>query len=352
MGSVRSRAREFLTSLAVSAMMALLLLAVSEGVLRLFAPQAPRTEPLSGGSRAVPDSLLGHRYRPGSRAVHRTPEFTAHYDIGPDGLRPTGNPPPDSAAVRILTIGDSFTFGDCNDAIDAWVSVLERTLREAGTPAAVINGGVEGYDTRSELLYLRELAPGARPDVVVLGFLANDVYTNRPLADAPALSATDAHSARPVLHTVELAKRMLMQNDRMYARLFLLTARKNYYATVPSAKVLRQTEITQTLLGEMSDYCQARGMRFVVVSIPQQFAMLAVADGFDFPGIDPAIIESRLSPAVRASGALWIDTLPALVDDYRAHRVDLYYRMDGHLTPRGNRVVGTCVADALLHSNG
>lgn len=318
-----------------------------EVLLRVAAPQVASTENVGGFARAIPDSGLGHRYRPGAVAIHRTPEFTARYEIGSDGRRVTGTPAADTAAVRVLVLGDSFTFGAGNESDRVWTAVMENSLRERGLNVEVWNAGVEGYDTRSELLLLQRLAPVVRPHVVVVGFLANDVYTNTP-ADAPAPSSAREHRGRRLeLHTVELGKRLLMKNDRAYARLFLLTSRKEYYAASPSPLVSRQIGVTGDLLGALRGYCEQHGIAFAVVSMPQQFAVLSLGRGLSFPGIDPTVIDANLARIAAETGFPWIDVLPVLAADYREHGEDLYYRLDGHFTARGNRLVGEAAAAAL-----
>lgn len=341
---LRRFAKDTATSLAVTAA----LFALFEVALRLAAPQTPRTEAADGMSRALPDSVLGHRYRPGSRAIHRTPEFTAEYVIDARGRRARATPPPaDSAAARVLVLGDSFTFGDGNAEPDTWLRVMERALHERGQAVDVVNAGVEGYDTRAELLYLEELLPEVRPRVVVLGFLANDVYTNTPPEGPAPKSSAEHRGGGFTLHAVEWAKRVAMQNDRLYARLFLLSARRAYYATPPSDRVVRQVALTRELVARMQSRCAEEGAAFVVVSIPQQFAVLARAGGMTFEGIDPTMIDGAMAALARERGFPWVETLPALSDAYRAERADLFHRVDGHLTAAGNAVVGRVAADAV-----
>lgn len=341
------RVRRFARDAGVSALVAFALFALLEAAFRIAAPQTSRTEPTSGGSRAVADSVLGHRYRPNAHARHRTPEFDVEYIINDNGRRDSTPATGDSLAVRVLVLGDSFTFGDGNAEGDVWTAVMERALTARGRRVDVVNAGVEGYDTRSEALYLEELEAGVRPDVVVLGFLANDAYTNTP-AGTPVPPSANASSGRLFpLHTVEWAKRMLMQNDRAYARLFLMTSRREYYATPPGKRVERQIEITRQWLQRMETFCSARGIRFAVVSIPQQFAVIAGARDLHFAGVDPETIDRQLAPVARTSGFAWIEMLPELTAAYRSRGVDMFYRVDGHLTREGNHVVGEAAAAAL-----
>jgi len=339
------RLRRLARDAAVSAAVAVGLFAVVEIALRVAAPQTSRTEVLSGAPRAIKDPVLGHRYRPNAHARHRTPEFDADYLINSHGRRDSPPPEDDSLAVRVLVLGDSFTFGAGNAEADVWTAVMERTLAGQGRRVDVVNAGVEGYDTHSEALYLEALAPELHPDVVVLGFLANDVYTNTPAETPPA--DVDHPGGGVELHAVEWARRMVMQNDRAYARMFLLTSRKAYYSTPASEQVRRQIEITGGWLTRMEAFCRERGVRFAVVSIPQQFAVIAGARGMSFRGVDPGVIDRELSELARERGFPWFEMLPPLVEAYRSSGVDMFYRADGHLTPAGNRVVGEAAAGTL-----
>ena len=343
------RFARFLRDCAISGAVALGVLLVTEIVLRLCAPQLSRIEP--AGSRAIPDSLLGYRYRPNSEVRHMTPEFSVTFTIDERGLRKRAEPiPADSTALRILVLGDSFTFGGGNEEKDTWVRVAERTLRETGARRGInvemTNAGAEGFDTRSELYMLKEWEPKVKPSIVLLAFVANDVYTNRPAHEPPSKIPASQRGVFS-LHVVALAKRIAMHNDRLYARLFLLSHRRAYYATAPDARVQKQIDITRDLLAEMAAYCRERGIQLLVVSIPQEYAVISEANGFKFPGVDPSVIDAQLSPHAHDEGVIWVEALPRLSAVYRDWHRDLYYRVDGHLTAEGNRVLGDLVAGML-----
>lgn len=74
--------------------------------------------------------------------------------------------------VRILAIGDSFTFGFGVEANQAWPKQLQSTLSlesDMHGPVRVINGGISGYGLRQMRLLLSELFDELKPDVVVAG---------------------------------------------------------------------------------------------------------------------------------------------------------------------------------------
>jgi lysophospholipase L1-like esterase len=336
----------FLRDVAISVAVVAVLWAVCEVTLRAVRPQVSHTEWLDGRSRAVPDNLLGHRYRPGARAVQRTPEFTAEYNIDAAGRR-AGTSAGGKYGFRVLVLGDSFTFGDGVAAEEVWTAVMERTLRDRRVEILVFNAGVEGYNTRSEAHYLFELEPVLKPDVVVLGFVANDVYTNQPLYVAPSSSVDEHRENGAASHVIALAKRVAMQNDWIYQRLFLVTARKEYYAVPFSPHVTEQLDVTRNLIGAMEAFCRGNGIRFVVVSIPQQFGVIAAARDDRFSGVDPRAIDRDLAAFASTRGFAWIETLEPLAEAYRTTGVDMFYRVDGHLTRDGNRVVGENAADQI-----
>jgi hypothetical protein len=210
----------------------------------------------------------------------------------------------------------------------------------------MVNAGVEGFDTRSELYMLKEWEPKVKPSIVLLAFVANDVYTNRPSSAPPSVMPAKQRGAFS-LHVIALAKRMAMQNDRLYARLFLLSHRRAYYASTPDAHVQKQIDITRDLLAEMAAYCRERGIQLLVVSIPQEYAVISEANGFQFPGVDPNVLDAQLAPHAHDEGIVWVEALPRLSAVYRDWHRDLYYRVDGHLTTEGNRVLGDMVAGML-----
>jgi hypothetical protein len=154
-----------------------------EGTIRIFWPQNLRTEYLDGGSTAIPDDQLGHRLRPRARSTVSGPEYAAEFRINAEGLRdevPHPVPKP-QGTTRILVLGDSFAYGSGNAYDQIWPVLFERRLLSGGHRVEVVKAGVPGYDTRTEALYLERIFAYYDPDIVLLTFLANDLFTNAPV---------------------------------------------------------------------------------------------------------------------------------------------------------------------------
>lgn len=349
--------RDGLVMLAVTAG----LFVAAEIVIRLAAPQDSVTTFENDSSLAIEDPVLGHVYRPNSGAATKTPEFTVEFKINQDGLRDeTAHPDPKPEGVtRILLLGDSFTFGDANDYDKIWPVVFERELLQKGLAVDVVKAGVSGYDTQKEFLYLKRLFSKYKPDIVVLTFLPNDLFTNQPLpaegtrAEAPS-PGTAGHVVRTRnfkktrLHVITFAKRLMLPRDFLYTRLYLMTARAEYFTTPLSERLTRQVDVTKNILTSANDYCRDRNVEFVVFSLPQLFQVLMKANEFQVENLDIDFVDAYFDEFAAASGFQWIAALPALAREYRTGKKDLYYRFDGHFNNRGNELVGRLLANRFV----
>ena len=76
--------------------------------------------------------------------------------------------------LRILTVGDSFTFGEQVRDDQTWSYYLQNLL----PGSEVLNFGIHGYGHDQMLLYLRNEGIKYHPDIVILGFVALDMDRN------------------------------------------------------------------------------------------------------------------------------------------------------------------------------
>jgi len=79
------------------------------------------------------------------------------------------------AGLRIVALGDSFTFGECVEDGESFPAQLEAAI----APGEVLNLAVHGHGHDQQLLRLRQQGLAQRPDVVLLGFLNADIERNQ-----------------------------------------------------------------------------------------------------------------------------------------------------------------------------
>lgn len=357
---------------------ALLFVAI-ELTLKIFWPQLlPERTYLHGTSLMIPDKTQGWVNRPNADVVVQNQEYRVEYKINAQGLRDETphSPGVGPGCIRILLLGNSFTFGEGNDYAKEWPVLLESLLKQSGYAVDVVKAGVEGYNTRQEVQYLQMLVAEYHPSLVLIAFLPNDLFTNTPF-DAPvpdpssvndvaigssAQDTAGSHAAETprgrlerlvrsvshVLNSVALARRVMFASDFLYLRLCLATPRAQYFTNPPSQVLSSQLKLTQTLLRAGFDYCAARGVGFGVVSIPLEFQVIEGARDAHLKGIDAGIVDSVMAKFAATEGFPWMVALPAVTQAYESSATPLYFRVDGHLNNAGNALVARFLAQRLV----
>jgi lysophospholipase L1-like esterase len=121
----------------------------------------------------VHDPDLIHRLKPNQHAfTHSFPLETNSYGLrnGELSLQPSPN------TLRILCVGDSLTFGNGVRSQDTYPKQLEALLNsDRQKKYEVINAGVPAYDTWQEIAYLKRYGWQFKPNLVIIGFYANDI---------------------------------------------------------------------------------------------------------------------------------------------------------------------------------
>ncbi len=116
----------------------------------------------------------------------RESEFDTSIRVNSLGYRQDEFKPHKGQGLRIVVVGDSFTFGYGVEEPDSYPRVIERQLADVQLaevrtsnelpPVEVINAGVPAWWTDAYYLYLKEYGLALEPDLVLLGlFMGNDI---------------------------------------------------------------------------------------------------------------------------------------------------------------------------------
>ncbi|HEY7165778.1 MAG TPA: GDSL-type esterase/lipase family protein, partial [Candidatus Binatia bacterium] len=94
------------------------------------------------------------------------------------GLRNREIQPKRLGVHRVLFLGDSLIWSGETSSGELYTAVLEKRLnsRSGALPVEIINAGIPGYTTYQELEFLKIYGLQMKPDLVVLGFVFNDLY--------------------------------------------------------------------------------------------------------------------------------------------------------------------------------
>lgn len=179
-------------------------------------------------------------------------------------------------SFRILVLGDSVTFGHGAVYDTTYPYLLEQRL-EAWRPDVrwqVWNLGVPGYNTRQELRYLHEVGPRFQPDLVIVGFYANDFSGNEAGSDPTSVH----HAASAVLRLMQRS----LYSFEFYKRAYL-TARWRLFTDPTDRRRLEHLASESALLSRAGsavdhpdqqiaavDYFDDRQVgEFVCIGVPQ-----------------------------------------------------------------------------------
>lgn len=124
-----------------------------------------------------PQRIFALTDNPHNANVYPTQTQRLDWNVDQFGFRPDyrSNDDITDDTFTIIMIGDSFTYGDDVDHDKAYATLVEKQLLAAGKDVNVINAGVPGYSASQELVYLQELLPKFKPDLVVWNIYENDV---------------------------------------------------------------------------------------------------------------------------------------------------------------------------------
>lgn len=120
------------------------------------------------------------RIRPNMTFEHTSVDGTWVFKTNEKGFRNSRNFSYEkpSGTVRVAVLGDSHTQGFEVRQEHTFSAIAERYLNVNGIKTEIINMGVSGFSTAEALVLLENEVLRYAPDVVVLGFFANDFEDN------------------------------------------------------------------------------------------------------------------------------------------------------------------------------
>lgn len=331
----------------------LVLLAASLGVAVLLAEivlrrggAGPTVRRAEATGITTHDPLLGWALLPGARGRQTSEEFDVPVRINTQGFRADReySPEPPSGILRIVAVGDSFTFGNGVDVHEAWPAVLERRLE-----AEVINLGVAGYGVDQQLLILESRGLAFEPDVVLLGLHTPDIFrstsavhngTGKPrfrLGPGGALALTNVPVPSPGSPLPPPPVRGPLERLRI-GRILSTQLERHGVGEVWG--------LTEGILRRMERSASDAGARLVVLLLPPQYA------------VDGDLLERKtqdhttgcIAEILQKNGIEYLDLTVALRDRAEATGEPLFFPRDGHFTPAGHRVVAREVEKLLERS--
>ena len=353
-------------------------LLVAEFVVSRVFPQPTYGRLLKDSPRIFEASdVMPYALAPGAVDTFVTREFNIPIRINSLGYRDDEFPLKKTARLRILAIGDSFTFGYAGTAAEAYPNVVERELRTrlGEDDIEVINAGFAACQyPDTYYLYLKNRGLALDPDIITVGvFVGNDLdhdlagENTWPEVDKDGLPVriqnTLAHvengywvsrnrSLRyrlPVVRDSHLAQALISllrtagpEKPRTFNQWMY---RKDYEPRTDEAVAK-----VEKLLLAMAALARERGIPIVFIVMPTREQVYPEdcdfsADAF-MAGYDLDKPQRLLAEFFEKNGLTELDLTPV----FRAAPRDtmLYYALDQHWNERGNELAGRAIAEFLI----
>lgn len=303
----------------------------------------------------VRDPELGWRLRPSARDQWDGMPV----EVNAKGLR---GPELDYArrpgAARILYLGDSVTVGyRLPSHADSYPYLTaERLQRMGGRTIETVNGAVNGYSTWQEVRWLEREGIRYQPDLIVLGFVLNDVAGEleavrgwrRPGSKQLLLSVSSRidwianYSALVALARQAALAVRFGRDVRGGAVREELFGVRMLVDDPERADVQEAWAGTRGNLDRLATLCRRRHIRLCLVVFPYSF-QVGVARGADDP-------QRRLLEFGRQLGIPALDLLPVLRERAKVDGLAPadYFLDDDHPSMPGSLVVADRLADFIM----
>ena len=298
------------------------------------------------------------RFRPNSSFTHTSIDGEWRFDINNRGFRNDSDYEYEKpeATLRVLSLGDSHTAGYEVSQNATYSAVLEALLTDTGIDAEVLNTGISGFGTAEQLVFLQNEGLRYAPDIVVVGFYANDLQDNVK-SGLYSLKDGRLHVEKTVhLPGVRIQNtlnnfaiiRWLSQNSYFFSFAFNAAYELAKTILTNSAKEDAITEyaipvgdftdyeysLAKALVAEISRVCKENNIKLIIMDIP------VPTDNYR---IEPSITDELATSFAQNSDAL-IDSpsaLSSLMDRNLPAHVEHGHR---HMSRHSHRLMAEAIA--------
>lgn len=248
---------------------------------------------------------------------------------------------------RIIGLGDSFTYGFGASFEDTYLFKLEKMLNNRKgirSKIEIIKAGIPASYPETERMFLAAYGIEYKPDLVIIGFLPNDVVNT--YTGLNYYKVTEDNYLTVFNNNVfEKACRLLYYNSHFF-RLILT----KFYWSISSHSFEHWADIykesgfhernwqkIEDEYSKMREICNRINAKLVIIHIPERVLPAGVAER-TYPA-------ERLAVWCRNHNAYFIDILPVFE---KSGNFDSFYWKEGHCNPKGYELIAETVYSKLI----
>jgi|GEM_PF-1381349 len=275
--------------------------------------------------------------------------------------RPLKKPP---GITRIITIGDSFTYGMGVNVEDTYPKQLETILNQHGDRCEVLNFGVIGYNMWQYNELLTRKALSYKPDIIILALYQNDLKQSRP----PYETNPDYRPHNPFAQPAGAKQQGVLSHFALWNLLKNLNARieykyrylrgHDYLKNIPERKQQFGTaqsgendyKILTGTFDREKTHAFSKALRQFVATARENGAKVLLAyipDSIQLNDPKLQVVNRQIAKWSRAIGVPFVDLTPVLEQEPRIESLYLF-PFDAHNSPKGLKLIAQTLADALF----
>ena len=274
---------------------------------------------------------------------------------------------------RIIGVGDSVMWGAGVNGEDSFLGILERKLNMSSMQE-VFNGGVVGYSTYQELLYLEKYALPLRPDIVLVNHCANDLLPSEdPFGNVREIlfryldnlvPSTDRGITPEMRAKFGDLIRIFRSPSPVWMAIDVWKAEGS-----DRERFIRETFIERPI-ARMAQLTRAGGVRLIYVLIPpkalypgyvsevDQLKSFLTANGIEFVDVRTALLSDNAQlfneggVRLRGSNWVWLSELRQILLLWQIERIhqNQNFLDSVHPSRRGNEIIAEHIYQYLLKS--
>ena len=238
--------------------------------------------------------------------------------------------------LRILFLGDSFTFGDEVSDNETYPSYLQQMMPNV----EVINLGIHGYGHDQMLIYLKEEGIKYKPDIIILGYMGGDNERNMlEFRDYSKPRFKLKNNQLKVFNTPVPAPEIMLKRERWRSKfLDLLSILMVEISRKNGAYDKEEKSLTYALLKEIVNTAKSIG------SVPI-FAYLTDVRSMEF---EPDISEEEKKFLIKCK-SLSVNCIFLRQKIFFERLAGLRIKEDGHFDPQTNWLIALGIEEYLLN---
>lgn len=287
----------------------------------------------------VSNELYGYALAANFKGTYSQPEFTISIDTNSQGLRDVGHILA-AGSFKILSLGDSFSFGIGVELRDTYLSLLEAKLNgnTRGKKYTVIKAGIPGYSSYNERVYLETKGLEYRPNMVIVQFSWDDLGIGglTYLADTGLLTTGKIKDFAHLRLFLNHYFRSYALLRRLFVNVFQRAAFpvKILTAADTAEQIKGKIKITLDEFNKILTFCRKNNIPCLFVLIPPK----------EFVTSKTGLPQQwqLLCDSLKNNDTRYIDLLPVLKKGIKENKYP-YYTVDPHLNKAGHRLIAEAI---------